>query len=421
MSAAIRRHLIGVLIAVLLVGAAVTWQGHRRATEMAELAAQENVRAVALSLALPLTAEDLGDDDSWHEHLAASTEPLIDTGEAVAVHLWRRIDRTRGEIFWSTDTSRRSVVVPLGGAAEALDAWKPVVERLHDGTESEGPPLPNLYEIYLPFRDRTGTAYVLEIYKPVREYDAFYRGLLVDWLPIPIVGILLLSIVTFPLSLRLARTAADAERDRGLFADQALRARADEHRRISEVLHERTVQDLAAARLILDGAKETPDPAALRAALDQATDLLDAEVAELRELLSSGEATEWQSDALGDALAGWVATLPHPQRIVVDLPEEPLPLVRPEVAITFRVIKEGVRNAVKHAGETSVHVRVSRSAGQLVTEISDQGGGFSQAGTTGLGLRIIRYAAASGGGTVTLHSAPGAGTSMLLKLPFTDA
>ena len=197
--------------------------------------------------------------------------------------------------FWSTDGSRRSVVVPLGGAAEALDTWAPVVERLHDGTESEGPPLPNLYEIYLPFRDRTGTAYVLEIYKPVREYNAIYRGLLADWLPIPIVGILLLSIVTFPLSLRLARTAAAAERDRGLFADQALRARADEHRRISEVLHERTVQDLAAARLILDGAKQTDDPDALRAALDQTTDLLDAEVAELRGLLSSGEATEWQA------------------------------------------------------------------------------------------------------------------------------
>lgn len=417
MSTAIRRHLIGVLIVMLLVGVAVTWQGHNRATEMAELAAAENVRAVALSLALPLTAEDLAENDSWQEHLLTSTEPLIDSGEVLVVHLWRRIDPAMGEIFWSTDRSRHSSIVPLGGAAEALDTWTPVVERLHDGTESEGPPLPNLYEIYLPFRDRTGTAYVLEIYKPVREYDAIYTQLLNDWLPIPIAGILLLSVVTFPLSLRLARTAAAAERDRGLFADQALRARADEHRRISEVLHERTVQDLAAARLILDAAKEAPDPAAVRAALDQTTDLLDAEVAELRALLSSGEATEWQADALGDALTGWIATLPHPQSIALDLPERPLPLARPEVAIALRVIKEGVRNAVKHAGETPVRVRVSLAGGQLEAAVTDQGSGFSEAGATGLGLRIIRYAAASGGGTVTLHSQPGAGTSLLVRLP----
>ncbi len=423
---AVRRHVLGVLIAMLMVGLAVTWQGHQRATEMAELTAVENVRAVALSLALPLTSEDIDGDDSWHEQFQASAEPLIEAGEVVVVHVWRRVDAVNGEILWSTDVERRGVAKPLGGAAQALDTWTPVIDKLHDGTESEGPPLPNLYEIYLPFRDGTGTSYVLEVYKPVRDFDAIYRGLLVDWLPIPVAGILLLSLVTFPLSLRLARTAAGAERDRVLFANRALQARADEHRRISEVLHERTVQDLSAARLILDNAKETDDPAAVRTALDRTTDLLASDVADLRSLLSSGEASEWQAATLTEALTGWIAGLPDPQRIGCALPEQPLPLARTEVAVALRVIKEGVRNAVKHAGETPIEISVEADGGELRIEVADHGRGMTtpsgpsldEATGPGLGLRIIHYAAGSVGGEARLESRSGAGTTLRVRLPY---
>lgn len=420
-SPALRKHLAGVLIAMLLVGLAAGWQSHRRATEMADLAAVENVRAVAMSLALPLSSEHIGSGHDWDEQLLGSTRPLIESGEILVAHIWRRIDATTGEILWSSDSRRRGSVVPLGGAAEALDTWAPVVEKLSDGTQSEGPPLPNLYEIYLPLHDRTGTPYVLEVYKPVREYDAIYRSLLADWLPIPIAGILLLSALTFPLSLRLAHTAAAAERDRALFADRALRARAEEHRRISEVLHERTVQDLSAARLILDGLKSAPTSPAIRTALDQTTELLAADVAELRDLLSSGEATEWQADALRDALTGWVATLPRPERILLDLPSEPLPLARSEVATALRIVKEGVRNAVKHAGETSVGVTVRVADERLTIEVADRGDGISPASTPGLGLRIVQYTAAAAGGEATVRSTPGGGTSLLAWLPYPHA
>lgn len=417
-NAAVRRHAVGVLIAMLLVALAVTWQGHRRATELAEAAAAENVRTAALVLALPLTAENIAGSDAWQRRLMASAEPLISSGEVLVVHIWRRVDAGTGEILWSTDPGRRGAVVPLGGAATALDTWAPAIDKLDDGTQSEGPPLPNLYEIYLPFQDGTGTPYVLEVYKPVREFDAIYRGLLTDWLPIPIAGILLLSVVTFPLSLRLARTAAGAERDRALFANRALRARADEHRRISEVLHERTVQDLSAARLILDNARQSGDPAVIDAALDQASDLLASDVAELRGLLSSGEASEWQADELGEALTGWIATLPDPQRIAQTLPDQPLPLARAEIAIAFRVIKEGLRNAVKHAGDSPISLRVEVADDQLRIEIADGGQGFRAPSEAGLGLRIIRYAATSAGGRVSLGNRPGGGTILRVELPY---
>lgn len=246
-SSALGQHLLGLASVLLVVGVVVLWLTGARATQQADRHADQLVRSTALTLALPLTGEDIAGDVTWQARLDDAVAPLIADDEIVTAHVWDRIDDTMGELIWSSSPDRIGDVVPLGGAAEALDTGEAVTERLADGHQSEGPMLPDLYEAYLPFHDRTGTAYVLEIYKPVREYDEIRGDLLRDWLPIALLGIVAVGAITLPLSLRLARAAARAERDRTAFADRALRARAEEHRRIAEVLHERTVQDLSAA------------------------------------------------------------------------------------------------------------------------------------------------------------------------------
>lgn len=419
-SAPVRRHAYAVLAAMIIVGALLGWRCSVRATEQAEEASAAQVRAAALALAVPLTSADIIGDDRWMTRLETAVGPRLANGDIVAVHVWRRIDQTIGQLYWSTDQTRAGSVVPLGGAAVALDTGEPVVERLGDGRESEGPPLPNLYEIYLPFADRTGTHYVLEIYQPVHDFEAIRSALLRDWLPIPILGVLLVGAVTFPLSLRLARAVAVAERDRALFADRALKARAEEHRRMAERLHERTVQDLAAARLILEGVRDLPVPTEVTSALDQANTLLAGDIQDLRRLLSSGEATEWQTDDLDGALAGWLDTLPAPGLVRVELPAQSLPLAHPDVAVAFRVIKEAVRNAVKHAQASRVEVRVSLDKTGLTAEIRDDGVGCDPGAwerSTGVGLRLMRYAATSAGGTLSIRTRADTGTTVLLRLP----
>jgi signal transduction histidine kinase len=47
----------------------------------------------------------------------------------------------------------------------------------------------------------------------------------------------------------------------------------------------------------------------------------------------------------------------------------------------------------------------------------DQAGPARRSGHAGLGLAIVRQIAESHGGTVTLHSAPGAGSTFVLWLP----
>ena len=406
---------------MVIVGLLLGWRCTVRATEQAEEAAADQVRTTALALSVPLTSADIGGDSGWIIRFEKLVEPLLDGGEIVTVHIWRRIDQATGQIYWSTDEARSGSVVPLGGAGIALDTGEPVIDRLDDGRQSEGPALANLYEIYLPFTDRTGADYVLEIYRPVHDFEAIRSALLRDWLPIPLLGVLLVGAVTFPLSLRLARAVAVAERDRALFADRALKARAEEHRRMSERLHERTVQDLAAARLLLEGVRDLPADREVGSALDQANSLLAEDIQDLRNLLSTGEATEWQIDDLAGALTGWVDALPRPELVHLELPAQSLSLADADVAVVFRVVKESVRNAVKHAQATRIDVRVARDqAGGLTAEVSDDGVGCDPAAktnSTGLGLRLMRHATAAAGGSLRVDSSLGSGTRVRLSLP----
>lgn len=194
---------------------------------------------------------------------------------------------------------------------------------------------------------------------------------------------------------------------------------------MAERLHERTVQDLAAARLILEGVRDLPADIEVGVALDQANKLLAGDIQDLRTLLSTGEATEWQADDLASALTGWVNALPTPELVRLELPADSLCLADPDVAVVFRVVKESVRNAVKHAQATRIDVRVARDqTGGLSAEVHDDGVGcdpVAKTRSTGLGLQLMRHATAAAGGSLRVDSTPGAGTTVQLSLPRSSA
>lgn len=418
---AVRWHCLGVLIAMAFVAGAVVWQVGGNASDQADQVAREQVTATALTLTLPLTGVDLEGSEEWIDDLQRSAQALVDANEIAVLHLWDRVDATYGQLKWSTDPARIGEVLPLGGAQTALTTRTAVIEKLHDGSESEGPQLKNLYEIYLPFNDRLGVPHVLEIYKPVADYDRIRSDLLRASLPLPLLAVLTVGLATLVLSTRLARSVRRAERDRGEYARQALRARSEEHQRMSEVLHERTVQEIAAARMILQSARDPETPRELARALDQVTDLLASEVHDLRALLAGGEGATWQEVDLATALSSWTGVLPQPEVVRVSV-DPPLSLHEPAVAIAFGVAKELIRNSVKHADPTVIDVNVRAGTGSLTLIVSDDGPGYDEHDPAGLGTRLIRHAVQTSGGTITLATgstgeSDRAGTQVTVQLP----
>jgi signal transduction histidine kinase len=106
--------------------------------------------------------------------------------------------------------------------------------------------------------------------------------------------------------------------------------------------------------------------------------------------------------------------LPH------DLPAHPLP---PEMRHNiFLVVKEALTNALKHAGAREVLVQAQASATSLEIEIRDDGCGFDSRKPPvpgkRQGLGNMQSRAETMGGTLTIQSAPGKGTSVRLSVRF---
>jgi signal transduction histidine kinase/ligand-binding sensor domain-containing protein len=89
--------------------------------------------------------------------------------------------------------------------------------------------------------------------------------------------------------------------------------------------------------------------------------------------------------------------------------------VRREV---FLIFKEAVNNIVKHAQCTEARILLGVEGAVLRLEVHDNGTGFDPlAPSEGHGLASLRHRAAGLGGSLTVVSAPGAGTAITLHLP----
>jgi signal transduction histidine kinase len=100
--------------------------------------------------------------------------------------------------------------------------------------------------------------------------------------------------------------------------------------------------------------------------------------------------------------------------VLVDLPGARCPAA--VEAAAFFTVAEALTNAVKHAAAGRVTVRGRLEDGRLTVEVADDGGGGADP-ARGTGLGGLQERAAALGGRLTVHSAPGLGTAVVLELP----
>lgn len=86
--------------------------------------------------------------------------------------------------------------------------------------------------------------------------------------------------------------------------------------------------------------------------------------------------------------------------------------------VLLRAAQESLTNVRKHAKADSVGVRLDRRDGTVVLEIRDDGCGFTMSdGVGGYGLGVMRSRVEQVSGTVSVESAPGAGTVVRVRVP----
>jgi signal transduction histidine kinase len=106
--------------------------------------------------------------------------------------------------------------------------------------------------------------------------------------------------------------------------------------------------------------------------------------------------------------------------VEADLPEIERPPLEVEVGL-YRIAQEALNNTLKHAGAQQVGVSLTQEEGLLRLVVRDDGCGFEPGAVNsggGMGLQNMRERAAQLGGKLELTSAPGAGTTLEVEVPY---
>ena len=107
---------------------------------------------------------------------------------------------------------------------------------------------------------------------------------------------------------------------------------------------------------------------------------------------------------------------------LVQVPEHLPPLGASKEVGLFRILQEALTNVMRHAQAHTVELTLSVQGRELCLSISDDGQGFVPAGgrPTSFGLVGMRERVLMLGGTLALHSVPGEGTTLTVRVPLVE-
>jgi signal transduction histidine kinase len=277
-----------------------------------------------------------------------------------------------------------------------------------------------LFEVYAAARDKTGRRIVVESYWSAAHVDDDAAAVMRRVAPLALGALLLFALLIFPLAWSLARWAERAQRESQLMLRHALTASDLERRRIARDLHDGVMQDLSGAGYALTAAAAgIPAEARVsRRIIEELTVIVKHASASMRSML----ADIYPADLAHDGLASGVAELARRAEdagIKVDVDVADLESASVDVAqLGYRVIREGLRNVVRHAHASHAEVRGTRSGADVVISVVDDGRGLAApaAGNGHVGLRVLHDTLRDLGGTLVL--APGREHGTVLSATF---
>jgi PAS domain S-box-containing protein len=203
-----------------------------------------------------------------------------------------------------------------------------------------------------------------------------------------------------------------------------IEAQEQERTRIGRELHDDINQLLALLSLELEGCRQNPPDSAADVSL-----LLTGIRERIDEISSDLQSLSHQLHSSQLEYLGIVATarsfcrdFAASQNIEIDFRHDDIrTAVSRDVSLClFRILQEGLHNALKHSKVRHFEVRLSSSDDHVQLTISDRGIGFdaeSALRTGGLGLSSMRERARLVNGTISIDSRPDQGTKIQVRIP----
>jgi signal transduction histidine kinase len=201
--------------------------------------------------------------------------------------------------------------------------------------------------------------------------------------------------------------------------DRVVAGQDAERRRIQRVLHDGVQQEivaLAARAGLVRQQLLRGDPAAADGLADMQRDLA-VTLQDVREIAYAIHPPVLSDRGLLEAIEAQSSRLAVPMAVRADPQLRGVRFGEQIEATAWYVLAEALSNVVKHAGASEVEVSLSQQDGRLGLVIRDDGCGFDLGRPRGLGLAGLSDRLDTVGGSLTITSGAGLGTSVCVHIP----
>lgn len=214
-----------------------------------------------------------------------------------------------------------------------------------------------------------------------------------------------------------------AQEERSAFAAAAHAIREEEKTRVARELHDELAQSLTALKMDTIWVRDnlSASPQAIGGKLADMLSMLDRAVASTRRIAADLRPLMLDDLGLVPAIEWLVSNFSQRSGVATKLKaDEDLELHEPYATAVFRIVQESLVNVGKHAAATEVEVSIQKAGDMVELVVRDNGRGFVTSAPRkpqSLGLMGLRERAQLLKGNFRIHSAPGEGTRVEVRIP----
>jgi signal transduction histidine kinase len=210
-------------------------------------------------------------------------------------------------------------------------------------------------------------------------------------------------------------------------SQRLMQTQEDERLHLSRELHDESGQLLAALSVQLGLLeREAGDGEIIRTRVAELKNTAGAIQGNLHRLAVDLRPASLDHAGLVMTLQQFIQDFSHQHGVSVDFEAVGMGAARLPIEIEtaiFRIVQESLTNVALHAGASRVDVLLSRTEGHLSAIVEDNGIGFTPAPSLAagqMGLFGMRERVEMLGGTLTVESSPGTGTTVKAEVPIAD-
>lgn len=222
-------------------------------------------------------------------------------------------------------------------------------------------------------------------------------------------------------------TRKNAEEAISGMTGKLIEAQEEERTRIARELHDDINQKLALLAVELDrGARQNKSGSGPQNSLLRARERIAEIASDVQSLSHRLHSSRLEYLGLVKAAGGFCKELSQKANVQVEFSHSEMPMNIPkEVSLSlFRILQEGLNNALKHSGVRSFKVNLQGTAEGIELTVADSGTGFDARrglASEGLGLISMKERLHKLHGRLEIKTKPGAGTIIKAQVPLSTS